>query len=151
MAVPSTSSIRMKDVGKMQPWYKNKKGFILLTVAIALLTFFIVTGVIFHFQKPETNKPTSFTCRYDSSNETFAVAVEIDLTDGMNQDEAVKVATEVFKVSVGGQYELRTVTADEQGLWTVEFGWGYPGESLGHWFEGVINPFDRTVTYNRCR
>ena len=150
MVMAFSESTKTENVGKMHPWYRGKKGFILFTVAITLLTFPIVIGVSSYFQKPETNKPTSFTCRYNSSNQTFAVSAEIDLTDGMNQDEAVKVATEVFKASVGAQYQLRTASANEQGMWTVEFDWGYPGESLGHWFEAIINPFDRTAAYNRC-
>jgi hypothetical protein len=68
----------------------------------------------------------------------------------MNQDEAVEVATEVFKASVGAQYKLKVASVSEQGIWTIVFNWGYLGESLGHWFEAVINPFDQTVDYNRC-
>ncbi len=95
-----------------------------------------------------------WTCSKAARNETFIVTVDVILADGMNRDEAVKVATKVVNVTMGQNvlHQFRSANEDEKGIWTIEFTWGYSSETyLGHWFEAVIDPFNQTVVYNRCK
>jgi hypothetical protein len=98
-----------------------------------------------------SNMPVLFAVHSNSSGQTFTIAVRINLTDGMDQYEVVEVATEVFNATMAAQYAIKSVTVNEESVWTVEFRWGYQGEPQGHWFRAVINPIDRTAVYDRCR
>jgi hypothetical protein len=71
----------------------------------------------------------------------------------MNRDEAVKVATKVFNVTMGQNvlHQFRSANEDEKEIWTIELTWGYSIQDLGHWFEAVIDPFNQTVVYDRCK
>ncbi|UCH70378.1 MAG: hypothetical protein JSV29_09250 [Candidatus Bathyarchaeota archaeon] len=93
-----------------------------------------------------------WTCSLRFHNETFIVTLDVNLADGMNRDEAVKVATRVFNVTIGhGTHHFRSAKEDEKGIWTIELTWGYSIQDLGHWFEAVIDPFNQTVVYDRCK
>lgn len=136
----------------MQVWYRGKTGFLVSVALITVLTVSVLIGISLRHGKTQPNSQmANFTCRYASSDATFNVTVKVNLADGMDRDEAIKVAVEVFKVSVNARYALESISVDKAGIWTVRFSWGYEGELLGHWFEAIINPFDQTVVYNRCR
>jgi hypothetical protein len=147
-------------------WSRRK---IVLVVA-AILVFLVVSafvGTSLHQQlsrpsdsstnnQPPANDsltiaPVLFTAHLNSSSQTFTTAVQINLTDGLNQDEAIEIATAVFNTIVNAQYAVKSASVDENSVWTVEFRWGYQSEPLGHWFKAVINPIDRTAVYDRCR
>lgn len=89
----------------------------------------------------------------------------MDLNDGMNREEAVVVASAIINHSLtNASYEVKLAQDDECGVWRVNFGWEYnslrgitlpdgsvsEGLVLGHYFNVVICPQNRTVTYNRC-
>lgn len=147
-------------------WSRRRIGFF----AVVILVFVVVSALISIFlyrqslqpndssanNQPPANDsllitPVLFTVHLNSSGQTFTTAVRINLMDGMDQDEAVEVATDVFNATVNAQYAVKSVNVDEDSVWTVELRWGYQGEPLGHWFKAVINPIDRTVVYDRCR
>lgn len=145
---------------------KGKTGFVAVVVFIVvIIVSFFVFVYASHQGSPMndsgennppandslTNTPIIFTVRSNSSSQIFTIAVQINLTDGMDQDEAVIVATKVFNVTVTAQYAVKSVSVDDQFVWTVGFHWGYQGEPLGHWFRAAINPIDRTIVYDRCR
>ena len=103
--------------------------------------------------------PADFTC-YDGGS-AFTVAVDVDLNDGMDRDEAVAVATTILKHELTDPlYELKS--AQLQGdIWTVDFNWEYktlvtlPDGSigtlgLGHFFDVTVNAQNRTASYSRC-
>lgn len=139
-----------------QAWYRGKIGFSLAVSLITVIFLSIIVGVSSPRQKTLTEGTTNnslrtvnFTCSCYFLNNTFTVAVEVNLTDGMNQDEAIKVANKVFEVTIGqaGQpHQFRSASVDEDGIWTIELTWNF-----GHWFEAVINPFNKTVVYNHCK
>lgn len=147
--------------GQVQAWYRGKIGFIVSATPITVAISSIITGASLLRQKTPTESIThnslgavNFTCSLYFHNETFTVAVEVNLKDGMNQDEAIKVANKVFEVTLGqgGQpHQFRSANVDEKGIWTIELTWGYSIHDLGHWFEAVINPFNQTVIYNHCK
>ena len=147
-------------------WSRRKIGLVVAVILLFLVISALVSISLFRqLSQPNdssadnsssannslTNTPVIFTVRSNSSGQTFTIIVQINLTDGMDQDEAVIVATKVFNATMTAQYAVRSVSVDDQFVWTVEFRWGYQGEPLGHWFRAVINPIDRTVVYDRCR
>jgi regulatory protein YycI of two-component signal transduction system YycFG len=147
-------------------WSKRKIIFV-VAVILVFLVVSALAGISLHQQLPQPNDsstnnqplandslpitPVLFTVHLNSSGQVFTTAVKINLTDGMDQDEAVEVATDVFNATINAQYSVKSVSMDKDSVWTVEFRWGYQGEPLGHWFKAVINPIDRTVVYDRCR
>jgi len=75
--------------------YRVKIGFI---ASVTLMTAFLsalVSNSLLH-QKPPINNLASFTCGLASSNQTFTIDVEVDLKDGMDQNEAIRVAAKAF-------------------------------------------------------
>lgn len=140
-----------KGSQQAQGWYRGKTGLVFFVFLTITLAAFVLVGIYLRSEKLQPNHMSNFVCRYVSSETTFNVTVKVNLMDGMNQEEAIEVASEVFNFSVGTPHALESVNVDENGIWTVQFTWGYEGEALGHWFEAIINPFNQTVVYNRCR
>lgn len=157
-----------ENVEQTPPWYKRKTGFIALSLLAILVIVSILVGVSLYHQKPPTDGATnlvSFTCCLTSSNKTFTVAAEVNLTDGMDQDEAIKVATKVFEKEAHSISEApisfsQTASVSENGVWMISLyrvytstGYFEPGHSglntriVRERFEATINPFDCTVVY----
>ena len=162
-------SARNNAVKSMQSqvWYKGKIGFIAFVTLISIIVISGLWGFSLYVQKPHTNSLpnnhpfhfVNFTCawaRIGDPNKTFTVTINVDLTDGMNLDEAIRVATTVFNVTMGQNklHGLRFADEDENGIWKIEFGWEYATVTplyFGHWFEAIINPSNQTVVYDRCK
>lgn len=147
-----------------QVWYRGKIGFIVFVTLISIIVISGLWGFSLFIQKPHANNLpnnhpvqfVNFTYAWGGighPNETFTIPVNVDLTDCMNLDEAISVATTVFNVTKGQNklHELRSANEDEKGIWTIEFTWGYSIQDLGHWFEAVIDPFNQTVVWNSCK
>jgi len=148
-----------------QVWYRGKNGFIAFVTLTAVFIVSFLAGFSLHVQRQRASSLPSnssfqfanFTCAWAGSgypNEAFTVTVDVNLTDGMNLDEAIRVAAKVFNVTMGQNMlcELNSTCEDENGIWTVEFAWEYASALyLGHWFETVIDPFNQTVVFDRCK
>ena len=99
--------------------------------------------------------PLDFICDIGSPY-AFTVRVVVDLNDGMNNDEAIVVAETIFKHElINATYEVKSANATGAEAWTVYLLWGAVSpngyhESHSHFFNVVVNPLNRTVTYSRC-
>jgi hypothetical protein len=99
--------------------------------------------------------PIDFTCNAGSAY-AFTVTVAVDLDDGMNQAEAITVAEAIFNHEMANAtYEVNSANDSNAGIWTVYLSWGaiYPDgthEVHTHYFNVVIDPLNRTITYSRC-
>jgi len=154
------------DVGQAPTLNRGRAVFI----AFAVLTLLIVSALVsisLHEQKSTKNNLAnliSFTCRPSSSNQTFTINVGVNLTDNMNQDEAIVVAFKVYERSISMPVNPTasfSLTAHEcaDGIWLVEFNMAYTISSycaqrrhvftriLREIFVATINPFLRTVVY----
>jgi hypothetical protein len=143
------------------------------TLLAVLTVFFSVIGIVvfsLFTQTASRSNLVSFSCRAPSSSEIFTIAVDINLTDGMNKDEALAVANQVYfnAFAEPGQRELRSARQDENGSWTIEYvcqvNLCKPGCNTNRLYYGnngvtghiittifytfVINPFDQTVIYS---
>jgi len=155
--------------------YRSKTGFIAFALLTTLLTVSVLVGVSLYSQKPPTNNlanPVSFTCYPSSSNQTFTIEIEANLTDGMDQDEALRVATRVFERNIHSHQRSPTSCSSTafvrtDGIWIVEFDTVYTSTSyctsyrdayycacrhlgtrfIHEYFEVIINPFVQTVVY----
>jgi hypothetical protein len=100
-------------------------------------------------------KTVNFTCNAESPY-SFNVAVKIDLNDGMNQAEARMVAEAIINHQLNSAiHEFKSANVSDSGIWTINFSWGAISpdghqESLSHYFNVMINPVNKTVTYDRC-
>ncbi len=138
-------------------WFRGTAGFFLSVALITSVVFLTLVGIQVLSQKPYENNASNdliaFSCHPSWDGEAITIVVNINLTDGMNQDEAVLVANTLFDKALGQVvlHQLKSAEVDELGIWKVELTWGYSTEDLGHWFEAGIDPFNRTIVYNRCR
>lgn len=116
-----------------------------------------LAGIHVLSQKPSGNNASddlaAFSCHPSWDAEAFTIVVNVDLTDGMNQDEAILVANTLFDKALAQTvlHQFKSAEVDDLGVWKVELTWGYSTEDLGHWFEAGIDPFNQTIVYNRCR
>jgi cytoskeletal protein RodZ len=96
--------------------------------------------------------PVDFTVKGDN----LTLTVNVDLNDGMNREEAILVAQQVFAyVHSSSTNELKSAEVNEAGVWTVSLPWGavLPDgyqESHGHYFIATIDPMTRIVEYKTC-
>jgi len=130
-------------------------------------------GISLSNQASPKNNVESFNCRYSSGNVTFSIEVEVELSDGMNPDEAVRVATSALKeiLFVNSEEEIgafrSSADLDHDGVWTVRLMWTrrgrlhdvISGPGTGAWIqiyerwpteslEALIDPINRTVVYS---
>jgi len=157
----SLNGVDTEENEQATPFYKSKKVIIVLLMLIMLLIVSVYVGAFQLLQKlPEANLAT-FTCRHFLGNETFTITVEVNASDGIDQDEAIEIATRVFNEAFNIQHdnELKSIsvvpTCDEHGIWTVDFDiivtfvrapsiyWGIRRIH----FKVAIDPLDHTVLY----
>ncbi|MDR0460141.1 MAG: hypothetical protein LBH62_01695 [Nitrososphaerota archaeon] len=97
----------------------------------------------------------SFTCNADSEYE-FSFSVNVDLSDGMNANEAEIVARCLYETTMSQtDYEVKDVASNREGIWTVFLLWGSVSpdgemENHSHYYNVHVNAIDRTVEYDRC-
>jgi len=146
-------------------WMTGKVALIIVGVLIGL---FVVSVYFASSLRPESPAEglICFTCRSFSGNQTFTVYVRVNVTDGMDEGEAVGVATKVVgeMLRTDIKAELGSLSAkatqNDEGIWTVDFDLVYyvtrtPGKD--HAWEGAIlrrsftvsvNPFNQTAVYS---
>lgn len=151
---------RIENNGHAEAWFRSKKGLIILAILIVCI-FVVLLSVL----NPKNNL-TYFTCSPLGFAQVFTVSANVNLTDGMDQHEAIEVATEVFDRAVpvdkkaGVQsLDVKTYKQDENGTWTVEISYIYsvtttviqhfPHYTIFHseTLKTIINPFSKTVDY----
>lgn len=150
-----------------QPWYRRKKSLLVIGAILAFSTVSIAVAVSLKLQEQTLANAVRFACGTSSSNPAFNVTAGIDLSDGMNRQEALIVADTVYarvsgtrRQNVPSSLEF-DATANDNGVWTVKFQAVYtitsyfePGHSgegtrvVRENFAAIINPFDLTVTYS---
>ncbi len=147
---------------RLAAWCRGRAGLIAFTLCIAII--FVFVGVYLVNQASPKNNLESFSCHFSSSNQTFSVEVEVELSDGMDQDEAISVAAsalkEVLVVNSKEQYDPIKASADldPYGVWTVKVKCTHSITtwSPGHWgsmgtantmesFVAVIDPINLTI------
>lgn len=157
---------RALNVGQARAWYRRKTKFIAFGLLSTIVALSVLVSIPLYHQKPTTNSLASlvnFTCS-SSSNQTFIVDVEVNLTDGMNQDEAISVVAKAYEGARGYSVRLATRSISgayigENGFWTVEFHITYTrrkyyfgscfGISVLHeHFYATVNPIHHTVLYS---
>lgn len=145
-------------------WYRGWAGFALsVTLITSLIALILVVGSLYN-KNPTTSNLTpnntatsnlvNFTCHLSYDGAPFTIAVDINLTDWMNRDEAILVANTLFDNTLGQSgepHQLKSADMHELGIWTVELIWGYSTADLMHWFEAEIDPFNRTILYYHCK
>lgn len=150
---------RLRTMEPNRAWHRHKKGFIVFSLLIASLAVSLFSIICLFSQPLSPRNLTNFNCRPSSGTETFIVAEEVNLVDGMSEDEALKVAYSVLKKTVGGSTEQETKLAkpnslvNEEGLWNVTFSWawtpyGLPVRVIQYWsLEVLIDPVSQIVVY----
>jgi hypothetical protein len=86
---------------------------------------------------------------------SFTVTTDVDLSDGMNQTEAVAVAQSIFNHQLqNAAFTVKSAQPSPNGIWTVNLSWGAiingQQEALSHTFGVEINPANQTATYSHC-
>ncbi len=146
-------------------WYRGWAGFVVSVALIVSLFILALVGIGMLNQRSSVNDASddivTFSCHPSWNGEAFTIAANVDVTDGMCQDEAVIVANALFNNTMSQMVlrQLKSAQIDALGIWTVEFSWeystmkpeGYSTENLGHWFRAVIDPFNRAIVYDRCK
>ena len=151
----------------VRAWYKGSKGLIVLSLCIAFILVFV--GVFLNNRASPRSNLTSFDCRSSSGNQAFSISVEVELSNGMDQNEAVNVATSALNKMLVVNSEERigsfgsSADLGRDGVWTVRLKWTritesyfagvHPGSTVPQTqmtsgsFEAIIDPINRTVIY----
>jgi hypothetical protein len=95
-----------------------------------VLVMVIVISIILAFaplgQKPREVASASFTCFSQTTNQTFTATAEVNLTDGVDETEAVTLASKVFDLAltVNAGYVLKSTrilnTNQTAETWKIE-------------------------------
>ncbi len=109
-----------------------------------------------------TPNPTRMPVPIDFTCGAFSVTVGVDLNDGMDNAEAIAVATAIFDHELpNAAHEVKSAQATSNEVWQVGFNWELSSSAtlpngtavelkLGHVFDVTIYAQNRTVTYTRC-
>jgi hypothetical protein len=151
-------------------WYKRKAGLIVLALLSGALIC-VPMGLYLNLRMSQTRALTRFTCypTLGNNNGTFTISVDVNLTNGMSQNEAVLVAETVLNKLVlekNTEEQLLNLkvsaTVGDNGIWSVRFDWdvqriGYfPGAHpygpkymimIHEYFEATVDPSRQTVVY----
>jgi len=118
-----------------------------------LLIASIIVLLILWFSWTHLNEPVVFTYQlyqipYEAyTQQKHTLRVPVELSDGMDRNEAVQVAYALFNETMGPvQHELVSANMTQEGNWIVQISWDY-----GHWFNATIDPSNRTITYDHCK
>lgn len=145
---------------RVMAWCRGKTGLIAFALCIAFVL--VLVGISLSNQASPKNNLASFDCRFSSS--TFSIEVKVELSDGMDQDEATSVAVSALKEVLVVNSKERigsfgsSADLDSDGLWAVKLKLTHTITSWqpGHWgsiptavtsrsFEAIIDPINRTV------
>ncbi len=75
---------------RITAWCRGRSGLIVFTLCFVFIFLFV--GVSLNNQASLKNNLENFDCHFSSNSQTFSIDVEVELSDGMDQDEAVSVA-----------------------------------------------------------
>jgi hypothetical protein len=129
-----------------------------LILVVGVLSGVVVAGLFGGIEKSDGHiEAVDFTC-HESSEYAFVFPVKVDLSDGMDSDEAIVVARCLYEVCMNQtNYEVKSVQSSGDGVWTVYLLWGSDSprasgelENRSHYFNVHVNVADRTVEYDRC-
>ena len=148
-------------MGNRNRWQSGWAGIALFTTLVSLVSApVILEGYLYSRQQtagsssPENTAAlglVNFTCTLAYYESSFEISVSINLTDGMNMNEALLVADVLFNKTMNALHQSGSAETDELGLWKVLIIWGYSTLDLGHWFRAEIDPFNRTIVYSHCK
>jgi len=150
---------------RIAAWCRGRTGLIALTLCVAFILVFV--GISLINQASLKNNLESFDCRHSSSSQAFSIEVEVELSDGMDQDEAVSTAVSAMEKVLFANPEMQigifgmSADLDRDGLWLVKLKlaqtittwypghWGVMGSMvIWNFFEAIIDPINRTVVYS---
>lgn len=114
-------------------WYKSRIGFVVFTVLIALIIMSVFAGASLYSQQNQANDNlVCFVCQSSRSNQSFTITADVNLTDNMDQNEAIKIAAKLFAKIIepllarGYKLEyLNTHVSLEDEIWTVKLDYAY--------------------------
>jgi hypothetical protein len=103
----------------------KRKTFLLLGMLLAILVITPVFMIVSSSHPIQPGSPsTSFACYSLADNQTFAITAEVNLTDGMNQEEATNIALKVLLREADYEgytvQDFRTRTQPKGENWTVK-------------------------------
>lgn len=87
-----------------------------------------------------------------NGNQAPDLTVQVDLTDGLTEAEAEKIAEAAFTQTMSEQtmHELDTLTYNETEI-TAHYTWGIDENDMGHVFDLTVNLDNQTITITHCR
>jgi len=85
---------------------RGRRRFVLPTISLSLIVISIIAAITLYSPKPHEIALISFTCLSESTNQTFTTTAEVNLADGMDETEAITLASRVF------DYELHSMISD---------------------------------------
>ncbi len=151
---------------RVQTKQRRRIKLIVSAGAIALFVILVFEGVSLFSPLPARVDLVSFICSSYVGEQTFTVKANVNLTDGMSQDEATKVASivlsEISQLPSEASLECSTNSkCDDEGIWTVEFAFGTRVHDASRSYGGseaiprilkvyvmTIDPRDQTVKYS---
>ncbi len=103
----------------------KRKTFLLLGMLLAILVVTPVFMIVSSSRPIQPRNPsTSFACYSLADNQTFAIMAEVNLMDGMNQEEATNIALKVLLREADYEgytvQDFRTRTQPKGENWTVK-------------------------------
>jgi hypothetical protein len=116
----------------------RKKTLLLVSIAVITMVAVLLSGFSLYNQHSSENNVMNFVCYSSLSNSTTTLSVEVDLIDGMNQEEAIRVALEAFHQGVNVRegslvQDFQTFVNFADGIWTVKLQVTV--------FNGILGPF----------
>ena len=101
-----------------------------------------------------TEDPTASTTFEVTLNENEApdLTVQVDLSNGLTEEEATKIAEAAFARTMGEEVlrRLDTLTYDDEQI-TAHYTWGVDENDMGHIFDLNANLATLQITINHCR
>jgi hypothetical protein len=151
----SVEDLRMKN-GKI------KVTVLAVASLLIVVSFFVVVAGLLDdglsedgLQSVNGQGAVDFTC-HAGTEYAYVFPVPIDLSDGMDSDEAITVAGSLYESNMNQtNYEVKSVESTAEGSWTVYLLWGAitpkgEVENHSHFYNVHINATTRTVDYDRC-
>jgi hypothetical protein len=144
-------------------WYQGKTVFIAFALLTTLTVVSVLVDIFLYRHTPSVNNQANFvvfTCYIFPSNQTFTLDVEVNLGDGIDQDEAIRVATKAHAYVVNMSQKARsnifprlvssssTAYVHENGIWRVKLEMAYTRDYYCNraWFSSMrLEEFEATI------
>lgn len=148
--------------------FYRRRAFLVAVLLIASIAIFTAIGFILLSQRSQAENLVTFTCTASDDRTVFSVAVDVNIADGLDENEAVTITQKVFeRMPRPDNYRFQSSVVecnkDEDGVWNVKptltftrYNQPWPHtvvllERLVISYDMVINPFDQTVKYIRSQ